>query len=641
MRFRLSPAREDQLSTMPSRANIFLGSLVRTVWRCHARDVLAGVFLAGLGASLFAQPLSLREADTGLPIITAPAPSAIDQFAASELARYLEQISGVKFVVTTNPSIATNALLVGRKVVEQVDPSFSQLQLGDDGFVIRRLGGRVLIAGGSDTGTLYAVYSFLEKLGCRWFAPNFRFYGPATGELVPHIADPAIGNWNFIERPAFRWRKLYIEEGMSHTTENLEQMIDWMAKARMNVLDCPIDYQHQHHTEWDNWRRALAPELRKRGILIEVGGHGYPNFLPAEQYFAQHPEWFGVHEGKRTNDPRVVFSTANEDAVRTFVANVKSYVLAHPEIDILDVWPPDGAEWSEAPEDVALGSPSERQMLLLNRLARDLKPDFPKLRVQFIAYETYTTPPSLYKPAPGILMDFCPINRSFESPIYASGYAKNQEYFRDLEGWLDGAMDPNDVTIYSYITKYAWRSLPVLLPHLIVDESSRLQRMGVGGFATYSEPGNWATFELDHYITARALWSPQMDVDQELGDYTSNRYGAAGPSVRSYLALVEAVAPHAIDIPGTQLTVEKQEKMVRALAPATGLLRQAHAAAGSDPKVQILLAQLDHSDQYLQNEMEIRLELLLSAQDNGSERYLRLSDLLRAREEIISSNPND
>ena len=76
------------------------------------------------------------------------------------------------------------------------------------------------------------------------------------------------------------------------TPEALKQMVNWMAKVRMNVLDCPIDYQHLHRTEWDNFREALIPELRKRGILIEVGGHGYPNFLPQEKYFAEHPEWF-------------------------------------------------------------------------------------------------------------------------------------------------------------------------------------------------------------------------------------------------------------------------------------------------------------------------------------------------------------
>ncbi|HEX5283790.1 MAG TPA: DUF4838 domain-containing protein [Bryocella sp.] len=608
---------------------------------CATRTALLITLFAACGATLFAAPLSLRHGNNGVHIVTGPAPSQVDQFAASELARYLGKMSGAKFVVETASRLAPEAIVVGRDESISLDSSIAKEDLGEDGFVIRQVGRRVLIAGASDRGTLYGVYAFLEKLGCRWFAPNFSFYGSATGEFVPHIQDPAVNDWNVVEKPAFKWRKLYVEEGWSHTEENLKQMVDWMAKARMNVLDCPIDYQHLHRTEWDHWRSAITPELRKRGMLIEVGGHGYPNFLSTEKYFAQHPEWFGMYEGKRSADPREVFSTSNPDAVNTFVANVRSYLRTHPEIDILDVWPPDGARWSDAPEDLALGSPSERQMLLLNHLYQELKAEFPKLRLQFIAYQVYTVPPSEHKPDPGVLMEFCPINRSFESPLYASDYPQSEEYFHDLQGWLKGVMDPSNISIYSYITKYAWRSYPVLIPHLIVDEARRFHNLGIGGMSTYSEPGNWATFELDHYITARALWNPQLNTHDELVDYTSHRYGPAGPAVLQYLNLIEQVVPHAIGIPGTQLTIEKQRMMLRDFAPTAGLLKQAHAAAASDAALQLLLAKLDHANEYVQNEMEMRLAILVGGQGLGSNRLKNLQNLLADRERIVSSDRED
>jgi hypothetical protein len=615
--------------------------LPRLLFVLPTRRIFSGALLLSLGAPLFAASLPLRNGNAGMRIVTSPSASPVEQFAASELARYLEKMTGANFAIEAKTRVAPEAIVVGRDEAKSVDESIAQSNLGEDGFVIRRSGGRVLIAGASDRGTLYGVYAFLEKLGCRWFAPNFSFYGSATGELVPHVANPVVDNWNIVEKPAFRWRKLYIEEGWSHTEENLKQMVDWMAKSRMNVLDCPIDYQHLHHTEWDHWRAALTPELKKRGMLIEVGGHGYPNFISPEKYFAQHPDWFGMYEGKRSTDPREVFATSNADAVSTFVANVRSYLKAHPEIDILDVWPPDGARWSDAPEDVALGSPSERQMILLNHLRQELQPEFLKLRLQFIAYEVYTVPPSEHKPGPGIVMEFCPINRSFESPLYASDDPQSEEYFHNLQSWLGGVIDPSNIAIYSYITKYAWRSFPVLIPHIIVDEARRYHSAGIGGMSTYSEPGNWATFELDHYITARALWNPQLDTDTELADYTSHRYGAAGPSVLSYLKLVEEVVPHAIGIPGTHLTIDKQRMMLREFAPAADLLKQAHASAGADASLQLLLGKLDHANDYVQNEMELRLAIMLSEQGWGRNRLMNVQNLLAAREKIVKVNPGD
>lgn len=613
-----------------------LSSRCRTV-----RVLLSCAFLLGFAAISSAEPLPLVKEGHGLQVVIGKSTSEVDQFAASELARYLGKITGANFAVETPEKVPAEALVVGQAAVESIDPDFAKQALGEDGFMIRRDRGRVLIAGATGRGTLYGVYALLEKLGCRWFAPNFDFYGAAGGEFIPQNSAAEAGDWNTVERPDFKWRKLYVEEGWSHTGENLKQMVDWMAKARMNVLDCPIDYQHWHHTEWDNFRQALIPELKKRGMLIEIGGHGYPNFLPQEKYFAQHPDWFGMYDGKRSNDPRVVFSTANPEAVNTFVANVTTYLKSHPEIDILDVWPPDSARWSEAPEDVALGSPSERQMILLDHLDHELKSEFPKLRIQFNAYEMFTVPPVEHKPDPGMVMEFCPIQRSFESSLYASDYPENEEYFHNLQAWLTGAIDPSNITVYTYITKYAWRSLPVLIPHMIVDEARRYHDMGIGGMATYSEPGGWATFELDHYITARALWDPGLNVRDELVDYTSKRYGPAGPAVFAYLRLVEEVVPHAIGIPGTNLTFDKQRMMMHDFAPAAGLLQQARGAAGNDPALAILLAKLDHSYEYLQNEMQLRFSILQNAQGWGNHRLPNLSDLLAARVKIINTDPHD
>ena len=81
--------------------------------------------------------------------------------------------------------------------------------------------------------------------------------------------------------------------------------------------------------------------------------------------------------------------------------------------------------------------------------------------------------------------------------------------------------------------------------------------------------------------------------------------------------------------------------MMGYFAPAAGLLKQAHAAAGNDPSLQILLGKLDHSHDYVENEMELRLSLLLNAQGWGNHRLPNLADLLAAREKIIATNPDD
>ncbi|HEY3841133.1 MAG TPA: DUF4838 domain-containing protein [Bryobacteraceae bacterium] len=583
-------------------------------------------------ATVSARPLKLTE----LPILAPAGANETEAFAGQELARYLGQISGQALRTgQAGAQMPASGIVIGRGPAEALGIKFSETQYGDDGFILTRRGDRIVLAGINPRGTLYAVYAFLERLGCRWFAPNFAFYGVVTGEYVPRIGSPTVDELNVIEKPSFRWRKKYVEEGQTHTTENLKQMVDWMAKVKMNVFDCPIDYQHEGKTKWDNWRAELTPELRKRGMLIEIGGHGYPNFLPVERYFDQHPEWFGVFKGERSRAANVVFSTANEGAMHEFIANVKAYLKAHPEIDIFDCWPPDSVRWSEAPEDVALGTPTERHMLLLTRLAKELAPEFPRLKIQFVAYSSYVDPPVKSRPAGNMVMDFCPYDRSFESPLFEEKTEMNRKYFEALKAWTSGAIAADRITIYSYITKYAWRSLPIWIPHMIAAESKRYREMGVGGWATYSEPGAWAGYEVDHYFVARYAWNAGLDPDEELADYVKARYRESAEPVLKYIELVEQVAPHAVGIPWTDLEIDKQRRMMARFAGAAKLLEAARTRAGSDMAVAELVGLLEGSRRYAENEMQLRMDFLLSAKGQGRPLYDEIQKLLLERRKII------
>ena len=71
----------------------------------------------------------------------------------------------------------------------------------------------ITLSGGGPRGLLYATYTFLEQLGCRWLAPAFEFYPEGRHEVVPHTptlrytAEGPTGG-----QPAMKYRKLYIEE---------------------------------------------------------------------------------------------------------------------------------------------------------------------------------------------------------------------------------------------------------------------------------------------------------------------------------------------------------------------------------------------------------------------------------------------
>ena len=60
--------------------------------------------------------------------------------------------------------------------LDRLNTGINLNELEADGFVIMTDSMRLIIAGGNEKGTLYGVYTFLEKyLGCRLYSPDVKF----------------------------------------------------------------------------------------------------------------------------------------------------------------------------------------------------------------------------------------------------------------------------------------------------------------------------------------------------------------------------------------------------------------------------------------------------------------------------------
>src|SRR2546429_8770726 len=130
--------------------------------------------------------------------------------------------------------------------------------------------------------------------------------------MMPEKLDLLHFDRPLVLKPKLKFRKIYVEEGHSHTPENLAQIVEWMPKVGFNTLVVPANYQGAGRVMWDTFRERVTPECQKRGITIEVGGHGYQNFLNSDmeggKLFDQHPEWFGMDgSGKRATAKGRVF----------------------------------------------------------------------------------------------------------------------------------------------------------------------------------------------------------------------------------------------------------------------------------------------------------------------------------------------
>jgi hypothetical protein len=266
-------------------------------------------------------------------------------------------------------------------------------ELGPQGYILRsaEIDNRriVLLAGGRRVGTLYAVYDFLHRLGCRWFAP-----GEANEEIPPVSEIPPI---NAAERPAF------VSRGFDawHDRVPTDFMV-WMARNRLN---CWCVEQSNH------------PLLRKLGIKMGWGGHPslsmflgpelpypyaharFPAYKdkPADPYpigtdfrgdvdgdgiltyFEAHPDWYSWKQGRRIPGIRgevgANYCTSNADATTEFMKNFVQAIVDGPaqDAEIIRFWMLDAGQWCDCNACKALGTPTDRNFLLVDRLANDLE----------------------------------------------------------------------------------------------------------------------------------------------------------------------------------------------------------------------------------------------------------------------------
>ncbi|MFB6217664.1 MAG: DUF4838 domain-containing protein [Halobacteriaceae archaeon] len=453
--------------------------------------------------------------------------SPVPAFAADELRDYVRAMTDTDLPVgeVAVESDAASLVVAGDPdragdLADEVDAAIADHP--DDAFALRSTAGAVAAGGTTHRGTLYAVYALLERVGVRFFAPDFAFY-EGRHERVPERESVAFDPLDRVAAPDVQYRRKYVEEGISHTPETVAALADWMAKTH-NVLVCPTDYRSYGFTRWADFREALVPELERRGLLVEVGGHGFDSFLPPGEF----PEWYGEAN---------VFDISAAAAREQYVENVCAYLADHPEIDVFDAWPPDQATWPDAAVE-AYGSVANAYAALVNDLVAGIEERDLEVTVEAIAYQSHLdVPDPEYMYDDSVIVDFAAIDRSYAAPIDDPGEAENADYLDTLAEWraaFDGTMG-----LYEYYRKYSWHSLPVVLADLLADDIPGYVDVGLDAVGSYSEPADWLTYELTHLLVAALAWDTDLDGDGYVGRYVNERYGPAGGAVGSYLLHVE------------------------------------------------------------------------------------------------------
>jgi hypothetical protein len=423
------------------------------------------------------------------------------RFAADEMIKYAAKVTGEN-ASRGEPGPDANIFL-------RVDAAAG----AGDSFVLRSTADGLVIMSELARGVLYGVYAYLESLGVR-----FPFPGEAH-EVIPR-RPLAMAGYDQHEAPSFAKRGMTFSGDVEHA----RQWIDFCGKQRMNWVF--------HHTQFeDHWwvenRPVLWPELQKRGITLELGGHYLPHFIP-RALFRQHPDWFRFANGGRVNEYN--FCPSSHAAMEYLKARVRQYVQEQPEAEVYNVWADDTAEDSSTwcfCTQCQQYSPSDQNLLVMNAMAEAVCEVKPTGKLVCIAYHETLTPPQKVEPAPNVVLMFAPRERCYAHALNDPNCAKNQQHAHSLEA-LVKVFDPGQAEIFEYYPdQVVFNHMMPALADTIASDIHYYKSLGIGLIEPLLTPFShpWISPPPSAILQSRALWSVDANLHDTLADYARTYFG--------------------------------------------------------------------------------------------------------------------
>jgi hypothetical protein len=424
-------------------------------------------------------------------IVLPAQPTAIEQRAAAVFQDYVGRISGAKLrIVPETRRARRREILIGRVARAGItDAGYEELE--KDGFMIRTQEQKLVIAGGTEKGALYGVYTFLETyLGCRKYSSVVTF--------VPEQPTIVLGEIDDQQVPWFKFREVYYRDVYD------QEYMDW------HKLDCHGGTCDRR--EWGFWC------------------HSFNALVPPEEFAETHPEYYSLIDNMR--QPGTQLCLTNPEVFEVLNKNLRMEIDKNPDLLYWSVSQNDNAKKCTCDScrklDEDQGTPMGSMLPFVNRVARE----YPDRIISTLAYWYTRKPPKNILPEKNVNIMLCNI----ESPRHLTLQAGDTSFCNDLAVW--GSMTDN-IILWDYVIQFKnllapFPNLRTLQPNIRYFKTRNVTALFEQGNREIG--GEFA--ELRAYLLAKLVWDPDLDYNETMDDFLRGYYDAAGPPIRRYVDLL-------------------------------------------------------------------------------------------------------
>ncbi len=464
--------------------------------------VAATVLVAFSSAPAAGDVMLAKAGKTDYTIVISLEASPSEKHGAEELQAFLKEITGAEFPVRTEAASGPMILVGDSPALASLKLDIPWQKLGQEGFVIKTVDPHLVLAGGRLRGSMYAVYTFLEDcLGCRWFSSKVSH--------IPYRRRLAVPNIDVQQVPRFEYREDFYTGAFD---------ADFAARNRMNGC-------HSHLDEARGGKVGYCPFV-----------HSFYTLLPPEQYFAEHPEYYSMIDGKRPADHTQLCLT-NPEVVRLVTEKIKEMIRQHPGATIHSVAQNDWGGWCECPNCKALdereGTHAATVIDFVNQIAEGIEKEFPGHAIDTLAYQYTRKPPKTIKPRENVIVRLCSIECCFAHPL--DSCPVNASFRDDIVGW---SKLTDRLYIWDYVTDFAHYIMPFPNLRALKPNIEFFADHGVAGIfeeGNYAPGGGGEMAELRAYLLAKLLWNPDYDQEKAIHEFLQYYYGPAAEPIHKYL----------------------------------------------------------------------------------------------------------